>query len=110
MLGIALAVLGAALAVGLAGIGSALGIGIAGQAAAGAGARSPGRPGVGPPAPVQEGGPIAHVVDVGGEGMHQVGVAVGLLALLANQDPGHGPDSAGQGLLQGGEFLFRELE
>jgi V/A-type H+/Na+-transporting ATPase subunit K len=35
MLGIALAVLGAALAVGLAGIGSALGIGIAGQAAAG---------------------------------------------------------------------------
>lgn len=35
MLGIALAILGASLAVGLAGTGSALGIGIAGQAAAG---------------------------------------------------------------------------
>ena len=35
MLGIALAILGAALAVGLAGTGSALGIGIAGQAASG---------------------------------------------------------------------------
>ena len=35
MLGLALAILGASLAVGLAGIGSALGIGIAGQAAAG---------------------------------------------------------------------------
>ena len=41
MLGIALAILGASLAVGLAGIGSALGIGIAGQAAAGVVAEDP---------------------------------------------------------------------
>ncbi len=41
MLGIALAIFGAALAVGLAGTGSALGIGIAGQAAAGVIAEDP---------------------------------------------------------------------